>query len=109
MKQIIAIVRPYLVERLLEALRLSPIEALQVTEVKGYGRQKSYLEHYSASEYSQAFLPKIEVSLFVDDLRVDEVLKTLVDTCRTGRMGDGKILVLDVPRMIAILDSDPPK
>jgi nitrogen regulatory protein PII len=109
MKQIIAIVRPYLVERLLEALRLSPIEALQVTEVKGYGRQKSYLEHYAASEYSQAFLPKIEVSLFVDDLRVDEVLKTLVDTCRTGRMGDGKILVLDVPRMIAILDSDPPK
>jgi nitrogen regulatory protein P-II 1 len=106
MKQIIAIVRPYLVERLLEALRLSPLEALEVTEVKGFGRQKSYLDRYSATEYNQAFLPKIEVSLFVDDLRTDEVLKTIVDTCRTGRMGDGKVMVLDVPRMIPIADPD---
>jgi nitrogen regulatory protein P-II 1 len=101
MKQILAIIRPYLLERLLEALRLSPIEALQVTEVKGYGRQKSYLDRYSSTEYSHAFLPKIEVSVFVDELRVDEVLKTIVDTCRTGRMGDGKIMVLDAPRLIS--------
>lgn len=94
--------RPYLVEQLLQALRLAPLEALEVTEVKGYGRQKSYLDRYASTEYSQAFLPKIEVSMFVDDLRAEEVLKTIVDTCRTGRMGDGKILVLDVPTMIAI-------
>jgi nitrogen regulatory protein P-II 1 len=96
MKQVIAVIRPYLAERLLENLRLSPLEALQVTEVKGFGRQKSYLNQYSATEYSLAFLPKVEVTLYVDDLRVEEVLKTIVDTTRSGRMGDGKIMVLDV-------------
>jgi nitrogen regulatory protein P-II 1 len=104
MKQIIAVVRPYLVEELLQALRLSPLEALSVTEVKGFGRQKSYLDSYGATEFSQAFLPKIEVSLFVDDLRAEEVMRTILDTCRTGRMGDGKVLVLDVPEMISIPD-----
>jgi len=96
MKQVIAIVRPYLAERLLENLRLAPLEALQVTEVKGFGRQKSYLDQYLATEYSLAFLPKVEIILYVADLRVEEVLKTIVDTARSGRMGDGKIMVLDV-------------
>jgi nitrogen regulatory protein P-II 1 len=72
------------------------LEALQVTEVKGYGRQKSYLDQYSSTEYSLAFLPKVEITLYVDDLRVEEVLKTIVDTTRSGRMGDGKIMILDV-------------
>ena len=80
----------------LENLRLSPLEALQVTEVKGFGRQKSYLDQYLATEYSLAFLPKVEITLYVADLRVEEVLKTIVDTARSGRMGDGKIMVLDV-------------
>ena len=96
MKQVIAVIRPYLAERLLENLRLSPLEALHVTEVKGFGRQKSYLDQYSATEYSLAFLPKVEITLYVDDLRVEEVLKTIVDTARSGRMGDGKIMVMDV-------------
>jgi nitrogen regulatory protein P-II 1 len=96
MKQVIAVIRPYLADRLLESLRLSPLEALQVTEVKGFGRQKSYLDQYSSTEYSLAFLPKVEITLYVDDLRVEEVLKTIVDTARSGRMGDGKIMVLDV-------------
>ncbi len=96
MKQVIAIVRPYLAERLLENLRLSPLEALQVTEVKGFGRQKSYLDQYLATEYSLAFLPKVEITLYVADLRVEEVLRTIIDTARSGRMGDGKIMVLDV-------------
>lgn len=96
MKQVIAIVRPYLAERLLENLRLSPLEALQVSEVKGFGRQKSYLDQYLATEYSLAFLPKVEITLYVADLRVEEVLKTIIDTARSGRMGDGKIMVLDV-------------
>ncbi len=96
MKQVIAIVRPYLAERLLENLRLAPLEALQVTEVKGFGRQKSYLDQYLATEYSLAFLPKVEITLYVADLRVEEVLKTIIDTTRSGRMGDGKIMVMDV-------------
>ena len=66
MKQVIAVIRPYLAERLLESLRLSPLEALQVTEVKGFGRQKSYLDQYSSTEYSLAFLPKVEITLYVD-------------------------------------------
>jgi nitrogen regulatory protein PII len=95
MKQIIAIIRPYIAEKLLENLRLAPLEALQVTEVKGFGRQKSYLDQYSASEYSLAFLPKVEITIYVDDQRVEEVLRTIVDTARSGRMGDGKIMVLE--------------
>ncbi len=96
MKQVIAIIRPYLAERLLENLRLSPLEALQVSEVKGFGRQKSYLDRYLATEYSLAFLPKVEITLYVADVRVEEVLKTIIDTARSGRMGDGKIMVMDV-------------
>ena len=96
MKQVIAIIRPYLAERLLENLKLAPLEALQVTEVKGFGRQKSYLDQYLATEFSLAFLPKVEITLYVADLRVEEVLKTIIDTARSGRMGDGKIMVMDV-------------
>ena len=96
MKQVIAIIRPYLAERLLENLKLAPLEALQVTEVKGFGRQKSYLDQYLSTEYSLAFLPKVEITLYVADLRVEEVIKTIVDTARSGRMGDGKIIVMDV-------------
>jgi nitrogen regulatory protein PII len=95
MKQVIAIIRPYIAEQLLENLRLAPLQALQVTEVKGFGRQKSYLDQYSATEYALAFLPKVELSMFIDDQRVEEVIKIIVDTARSGRMGDGKIMVLD--------------
>ena len=96
MKQIIAIVKPFLAEKLLESLKRAPLEALHVREVKGFGRQKSYLDQYSDSDYSMAFLPKVEISLWVDDRRLDETLRTVVDAARTGRMGDGKIFVLPV-------------
>ena len=94
MKEVIAIVRPFLAERVLEALRLAPLEACTVREVKGFGRQKSYLDQYGDSEYSQAFLPKVEIQLWVEDARVDEVIDRIVEVARTGRMGDGKIFVL---------------
>ena len=61
MKQVVAIVKPYLAEKVLEALRRAPLEAISVREVKGYGRQKSYLDQYGESEYSQAFLTKVEI------------------------------------------------
>jgi nitrogen regulatory protein PII len=93
-KQVVAIVKPYLAEKVLEALRDAPLEACGVREVKGYGRQKSYLDEYRGSEYSLAFLPKVEITLWVDDLRVDEVMQTIVEIARSGRMGDGKIFVL---------------
>ncbi len=94
MKQIIAVVKPYLAEKVLDALKLAPVEACGVCEVKGYGRQKSYLDEYRGSEYSMAYLPKVEISLWVDDSRLDEVVRTVVEAARTGRMGDGKIFVL---------------
>lgn len=95
MKIVIAVVRPYVAESLLQNLRLAPLEALQVAEVKGFGRQKSYLDQYSSTEYSLAFLPKIEITMFVDDMRVEEVLRVIVETSRSGRMGDGKVIVLN--------------
>ncbi len=100
MKQVIAIIKPYLVEKVLEALKHAPLEACGVREVKGYGRQKNYLDEYVGSEYSLAYLPKVEITLWVDDLRVDEVVQTIVEVARTGRMGDGKIFVLPAGAMV---------
>ncbi|MFM8284871.1 MAG: P-II family nitrogen regulator [Planctomycetaceae bacterium] len=94
MREVIAIVRPFVAERVLEALRLAPLEACTVREVKGFGRQKTYLDRYGDSEYAEAFLPKVEIQLWVDDARVDEVVERLVTAARTGRMGDGKVFVL---------------
>jgi nitrogen regulatory protein P-II 1 len=94
MKEVIAIVKPFLAERVLEALKFAPLEACTVREVKGYGRQKSYLDQYGDSEYSRAFLPKIEIQLWVDDARLEEVLGRVLAVARTGRIGDGKIFVM---------------
>lgn len=96
MKQIIAVIRPHLAEEVLVSLRRAPIEALSVTEVKGYGRQKSYLDEYQENEYSQAFVPKVEITLWVDDSRCDEILEKIGGVARSGRIGDGKIFVLPV-------------
>jgi len=93
-RQVVAIVKPYLAEKVLETLKLAPLEALCVREVKGFGRQKSYLDEYGESEYAHAILPKVEISMFVDRERVDEVVGKIVEVARTGRMGDGKIFVL---------------
>ncbi|MHB1036005.1 MAG: P-II family nitrogen regulator [Pirellulales bacterium] len=94
MKEIVAIVKPYLVEKVLDSLKRAPVEACSIYEVKGYGRQKSYLDEYAGSEYSLAFLPKVEITLWVDDARVEELVRKIVEVARTGRMGDGKIFVL---------------
>ncbi|QGJ70299.1 Nitrogen regulatory protein P-II [Planctomycetales bacterium 10988] len=94
MKQVIAIVKPYLAEKVLEALKRAPMEACSVHEVKGFGRQKSYLEDYSNSEYALSFLPKVEITVWVDTTRVEEVVSKMVAAARTGRIGDGKIFVM---------------
>ena len=94
MKQIVAIVKPFVVEDLLESLRRAPLDALSIREGKGFGRQKSYLDQYAESEYTHAFIPKVEITLWVDDLRVEEIVRKIVEVSRTGRIGDGKIFVL---------------
>ena len=94
MKQIIAIVRPFLAEKILESLRFAPLEALQVREVKGFNRQKNSLDRYGEGEFSMVFLPKVEIVMWVDDQRADEIIRKVENAGRTHRIGDGKIMVL---------------
>jgi nitrogen regulatory protein P-II 1 len=94
LKQVVAIVKPFLAEQILLRLRRAPLEALHVREVKGYSKQKSYLDEYADSEYSAAFLPKIEITAWVEDSRTNEVIRQIIEVARTGRIGDGKIFVL---------------
>lgn len=101
MKQVVAIVKPFLAERILESLRRAPLEAVHVREVKGFGRQKSYLDEYADSEYTEAFLPKVEITAWVEDARSEEVVRQMVEAARTGRMGDGKIFVMSAEHIEA--------
>ena len=102
MRSITAIVRPFVVERVLERLKLEPIEALHISEVQGYGRQKDYLEEYRDVEFQSVFLPKVEITIFVKQNRCNEVIDVLLNTARSGRIGDGKIFVVPVVREIDI-------
>lgn len=104
MKQVIAVIKPFLAKKVLDGLKRAPLEALNVREVKGWGRQKSYLDEYGESEYSMAFLPKVEVSMWVDDARVEEIVRKIVDVARTGRMGDGKIFVVPADSYEQVID-----
>ena len=104
MKQIIAIVKPFLVEKILDALRRAPLEAVSVMEVKGMSKQKHYLERYADTEYARTFLPKVEITVWVDDTRAEDVARKIVDVARTGRLGDGKIFILPAQSYEAVID-----
>src|SRR5207248_8459536 len=95
MKQLTIVVRPFRAEAVLNVIRELDVIACAVQEAKGYSRQKGYLERYQGSEYSMAFLPKVEISVWVSDTRAQEVADKIVKTSRTGRIGDGKIFVVD--------------
>jgi len=94
MRELTIVVKPFVAEAVLRALAEAGVSNWVVREVKGYSRQKSYLERYVGSEYSMAFLPKVEITVCVSDDLVDEVADRVVAIARTGRMGDGKIFVL---------------
>ena len=96
MKQIVAIVKPYLAEQVLASIAEQPIEEINIREVKGFGRQKNYLERYGENEYSLAFVPKVEISIWASDENVNGIVDQITLVSRTGRLGDGKILVLPV-------------
>ncbi len=104
MKQIVAVIKTFLVEQVLEGLRRAPLEAIWVSEVKGVGKQKSYLDQYKDTEYAHGFLPKVELNLVVDDQRADEVLEKLIEISRTGRMGDGKIWIMPASPAEQVID-----
>src|SRR5438105_9854600 len=95
MKQLTIVVKPFRAEAVLRAVDELGVDACVVREAKGYGRQKGYLERYVGSEYSLAFLPKVEITLWVDDARAEAVAERIMRVARTGRIGDGKIFVVD--------------
>jgi nitrogen regulatory protein PII len=96
MKQFTIVVKPFRAEAVLNAVAEMGVTACVVREAKGYSRQKGYLDRYVGSEYSLAFLPKVEINIWVADARADEVADHIVRTARTGRIGDGKIFQLEM-------------
>src|SRR5689334_22141979 len=96
MKQFIIVVKPFRTEAVLEAIADMDVVACMVQEAKGYSRQKGYLDRYVGSEYSLAYLPKVEITAWVSDDQVEMVADRIARTARTGRIGDGKLFVLDM-------------
>ena len=102
MKIIEAIIKPFKLDDVREALNPMGVQGLTVTEVKGFGRQKGHTELYRGAEYVVDLLPKIKLEVLVRDDQVDSVVNTIMDAAKTGRIGDGKIFVLDVKDAIRI-------
>jgi nitrogen regulatory protein PII len=94
MKQFVVIVKPFRAEDVLQAVAESGVQDCVVREAKGYSRQKGYLERYIGSEYSLAFLPKVEITVWVDDDRADALAGRIAAVARTGRIGDGKVFAV---------------
>jgi nitrogen regulatory protein PII len=106
MKKIEAIIKPFKLEEVKEALAEIGIEGMTVTEVKGFGRQKGQTEIYRGSEYVVDFLPKIKIELVVADDKYADAVSTIIKAARTGKIGDGKIFVLPVEEAIRIRTSE---
>jgi len=102
MKQLVVIVKPFRAEAVLQAVAALGVRDCVVREAKGYSRQKGYLERYIGSEYSLAFLPKVEITVWVEDERADEVAQRIAAVARTGRIGDGKVFA--VPTAWPVID-----
>ncbi len=102
MKKIEAIVKPFKMEDVKEALTEIGIEGMTVSEVKGFGRQKGHTEIYRGSEYTVDFLPKVKFEIVVSDDRVQRHVETIVRTARTGKIGDGKVFVISIEEAIRI-------
>jgi nitrogen regulatory protein P-II 1 len=102
MKKIEAIIKPFKLEEVKDALSEVGIEGMTVTEVKGFGRQKGHTEIYRGSEYTVDFLPKIKLELVVADNRVDAAMAAIIKSAKTGKIGDGKVFVSPVEEVIRI-------
>ena len=106
MKKIEAVIQPFKLEEVKEALKAIGIDGMTVTEVRGHGRQKGHKEVYRGQEYMVDLLPKVKVELVIADARVEEVIKTLTAAARTGKIGDGKIFIYDVAEAIRIRNDE---
>ncbi|MBW7921067.1 MAG: P-II family nitrogen regulator [Rubellimicrobium sp.] len=102
MKKVEAIIKPFRLDDVKEALQEIGVQGLSVTEVKGFGRQKGHTELYRGAEYVVDFLPKVKVEIVVPDDRVEAAITAITEAARTGKIGDGKIFVLPVEEAIRV-------
>jgi nitrogen regulatory protein P-II 1 len=102
MKLVTAVVKPHRIEEVKEALREIGVSGLTTTDVEGFGRQRGHTEVYRGAEYQVDFVPKVRVDVVVDDDGVDEVVDAIAGAARTGKIGDGKLWVTDVDRVMRI-------
>ena len=102
MKQITAVIKPFKLEEVREALAEVGVTGLTVTEVKGFGRQKGHTELYRGAEYVVDFLPKVKIEVVMPDADVERCVEAIVKAARTGKIGDGKIFVTPVERVVRI-------
>ena len=102
MKLVIAIIKPFKLDEVREALSEIGVQGITATEVKGFGRQKGHTELYRGAEYVVDFLPKIKLEIAIDDSLVYKTIETILSSASTGKIGDGKIFVLDVQEAIRV-------
>ena len=102
MKMVMAVIKPFKLDDVREALTQLGIEGMTVSEVKGFGRQKGQTEIYRGAEYTVSFLPKVKLEIVVGDDRIEQVVEAIQKTAHTGRIGDGKIFVYDVASAVRI-------
>ena len=102
MKLVTAIIKPFKLDEVREALSAIGVQGITVTEVKGFGRQKGHTELYRGAEYVVDFLPKVKVEVVVNSMDVDRCVDAIVTAARTGKIGDGKIFVMPVDRVVRI-------
>lgn len=102
MKKILAVIKPFKVDEVKDALTSINVKGMTISEVKGFGRQKGHKEIYRGAEYQTDFVPKVEMKIVVDDHQVDEVVETIVNAAKTGKIGDGKIFILPIEEVVRI-------
>ena len=102
MKLIIAIIKPFKLEEVRDALTAIGVQGMTITEVKGYGRQKGHKEIYRGAEYAVNFLPKVRIDVAVEDSQVDRVVDAINNAAKTGQIGDGKIFILGLDHAVRI-------
>ncbi len=106
MKKIEAIIKPFKLDEVKDALNSIGINGMTVTEVKGFGRQKGHVEVYRGAEYEVTFIPKIKIEVVVPDSIIDKVINTVIDKAKTGNIGDGKIFIYSLEDVIRIRTGD---
>ena len=102
MKMILGVIKPFKVDDVKDALTSININGMTISEVKGFGRQKGHKESYRGTEYQTDFVPKVEIKIAVADDQADEVIQTIINAAKTGKIGDGKIFILPIEDVIRI-------